>query len=185
VFGLYASGFVGPPVPTAETFAGRRGTVFSYRGSLLFAARRLIRSAPLPPSRVAQPASAKALLELLLIYPHGSGDADYAIRRYLALPNPEVDRIGGDPESIGNFAYFCKSGRHRHCLVISSNHGCIERPSSLISHQFVSLRITSRRFALFFWREVFQERIHSDSPVHALAFGLETALSRSVFNSAP
>jgi hypothetical protein len=74
-------------------------------------------------SRLAERARTEALLKLLLIYADGARDADHAVGRDLALPDPQVHGISGNPESVGNFAYLGKSGHHRQDLVLSSNHG--------------------------------------------------------------
>jgi hypothetical protein len=77
---------------------------------------------PLPSARLAQCARTKPQFELLLIHADGPGNAGDAIGRDLSLPDPEVHRIHGYPESIGNFADLCISRHHRHDLVFSSEH---------------------------------------------------------------
>jgi hypothetical protein len=72
-----------------------------------------------PPARLAQRTGAEALLELLLIHANCTGDANYAFGWDLALPNPKVNGISGNSESIGNFAHLGKSWHHRHYLVLS------------------------------------------------------------------
>src|ERR1041385_1585745 len=74
----------------------------------------------LPSARLAQCTRAKAVLKLLLINPDGAGDTNNAVGWDLALPNPEINSIGGNSESLGNLAYFSKLRRHRHDLVFSS-----------------------------------------------------------------
>jgi hypothetical protein len=43
-------------------------------------------------------------LELFLVHADGTGDADNAIGGDLALSDPEVDRVDGDPVFFGYFA---------------------------------------------------------------------------------
>ena len=115
---LYTTGFARPPVLTAGPISDFREVILSYHGGLRAGCFWLSWSSRLPLSQLTQRTRAKALFKLFLIYSNRPGDADNTIGGYLALPDPKIDRISGNPESISNFAYFRKSWRHRHDLVL-------------------------------------------------------------------
>src|SRR5579872_366228 len=147
VLRVNAAGFAGPPVLRVWPVSNTCDAVVSYGRGQRTPTFRLIRCGTLSRSRLAQCARAEALLELLLVHANGTGDADYAVRWYLALPDPEINRIRRNSESVGNFAYLCKSRRHRHDLVISSNHGCIGPSRLRTSRRFALLRVASHYFS--------------------------------------
>ena len=109
----------GPLILRARPDSHRREVVVGHGGDRAGGPLRLTGDGPLPPSRLAQRTRAKALLKLLFINADGARDANHAVGWDLALSDSKVDGVSGDSEPIGNFAYFCKSRRHRHDLVFS------------------------------------------------------------------
>ena len=97
--------------------------------------------------------------KLFFVHPDRTGDTDHAVGRNFPLSDPEVNSINRDPEPLGNLAYFCKSRRPRHDLVVSSKHGNAAESIAYEEFRFALLRFASRRFALFFGREIFQKRV--------------------------
>jgi hypothetical protein len=135
--GLNLTAFVRPPVLGAGPAPDRCEAVVGRYRSCRPGALRLD---ALPTPRLAKGASSEALFKLLFVQPDCTGDADHAFGRDLALPNPEVDSVSGNSESIGDFAYLCKSRHHRHDLVNSSNHGSLAAIQML---EFVPVRTSS------------------------------------------
>jgi hypothetical protein len=123
----YATAFTGPPVLCCRPHSHRSEVVFRNRGHRLFGAVRLITKVPLAALGLTQRSGTKMVLKLIFIYPDSTRYTDHAVGWNLALPNPEIYCVSGHPESIRNFPYFCESRRHRHHLVVSSNHGCSAR----------------------------------------------------------
>jgi hypothetical protein len=108
MFGLDAAGFAGPPVLAARSISNRCEVVVRHHRGPWIAALVHISSRALPPARLAQLTGAEALLELFFVDADRASDADYAVGRYLALPDPEINGIHRNPESLGNFAHLCK-----------------------------------------------------------------------------
>jgi hypothetical protein len=127
----HVAGFAGPPVLGRRPDSHRWEVVLGHRGDPRAARLSYIRQWPFPSSRLAQCARPQALFKLLLIHADCSGDTDHAFGWDLALSDPEINRIHGNPESVGNFAHFCKSGRHRHYLVFSSKPTCTVKGQEL------------------------------------------------------
>jgi hypothetical protein len=144
--------------------SNRCEVVLGHRGGARFAVPRIIRSRLLPPSRLAQRTRAKALLKLFLIHTDGAGNPDYTVSWNLALPDPEINRIGRNPESVGDFTYLCKSGHHHTTPCFHQNTTSLSDPDSRV-------RFGSRWFASvrsIFRREVFEEGFYDDAPIWAL-----------------
>jgi hypothetical protein len=121
VFRTDFAAFADPPVLGAKPSSDRRQAVLGYGGDQRPAGFWLTQNRPLPSARLAQRAGAKTLLELFLIDTDGTGYAGDAIGGNLALPDPEVNRIGGNAVPISDFAYLGIFWKHRHDLVVSSN----------------------------------------------------------------
>src|ERR1039458_1384490 len=125
--GSNATRFVGPPMLCRWSAFQRCEVVFGHRGDGPFGKIRLIRKVSIADSGLAKRTRAQALLELILIHPNRASDTDHAVRWNLALSDPKVYRISGDPEPVGNFPYLCKSRCHRQYLVLSSKPFCTVR----------------------------------------------------------
>jgi len=122
-----AAAFARPSVLGTRSTSDGREAVLTYRGGLGLAGLWLRQTKALPPTWLAQCSGVEAPLKLLLVYSYGAGNADNTVGWNLTLPNPKVNRISGDTEPIGNFAYFGVFLRHRHDLVLSSNYAMTVR----------------------------------------------------------